>query len=58
MRAFIALAAAPAILEFLNAFNRVVFSNRNTGPTRAEFAKARRQNKLPRDIQLAVKLLF
>jgi len=45
-------------LEFLNAFNRAVFSNPNTDPTSAEFGKVTSQNNLPRDIQLAVKLLF
>jgi hypothetical protein len=45
-------------VEFLNAFNRAVFSNPSTDPTASEFGKVTSQNNLPRDIQLAVKLLF
>jgi hypothetical protein len=44
--------------EFLNAFNHPVFANPNTDPTSADFGKVTTQNNLPRDIQLAVKLLF
>jgi hypothetical protein len=44
--------------EFLNAFNRAVFNNPNTDPKNAEFGKVTSQNNLPRDIQLAVKLVF
>ena len=44
--------------EFLNAFNRAVFANPNTDPTSADFGKVTSQNNLPRDIQLAVKLVF
>jgi hypothetical protein len=35
-----------------------VFNNPNTDPTNAEFGKVNSQNNLPRDIQLAVKLIF
>jgi hypothetical protein len=45
-------------IEMLNAFNRPVFNNPNTDPTNAEFGKVTSQNNLPRDIQLAVKILF
>jgi hypothetical protein len=45
-------------LELLNAFNRPVFNNPNTDPTNAEFGKVTSQNNLPRDIQVAVKILF
>jgi len=44
--------------EFLNAFNHAVFANPNTDPTSADFGKVTSQNNLPRDIQLAVKLVF
>ena len=44
--------------EFLNAFNNAVFSNPNTDPTNVDFGKVTTQNNLPRDIQLALKLLF
>ncbi len=45
-------------VEMLNAFNQPVFNNPNTDPTNAEFGKVTSQNNLPRDIQLAVKILF
>jgi len=45
-------------VEFLNAFNRVVYANPNTDPTAAEFGKVTSQNNLPRDIQLAMKIVF
>jgi hypothetical protein len=45
-------------VELLNAFNRAVFSNPETNPTNAEFGKVTSQNNLPRDIQLAFKLVF
>jgi len=45
-------------VELLNAFNKPVFANPNTDPTNAEFGKVTSQNNLPRDIQLAVKLVF
>jgi carboxypeptidase family protein/TonB-dependent receptor-like protein len=44
--------------EFLNAFNRPVFADPSTDPTSADFGKVTSQNNLPRDIQLAVKILF
>jgi len=44
--------------EFLNAFNHAVFNDPNTDPTNAEFGKVTSQNNLPRDIQLAVKVVF
>ena len=44
--------------EFLNAFNRTVFTNPNTDPTNANFGKVTSQANLPRDIQLAMKLTF
>ena len=45
-------------LEFLNAFNVVVFNDANTDPTNANFGKVTSQNNLPRDIQLAAKIVF
>jgi hypothetical protein len=45
-------------VEFLDAFNRVVYANPNTDPTAAEFGKVTSQNNLPRDIQLAMKIVF
>ena len=45
-------------VEMLNAFNRAVFNNPNTDPTSAEFGKVTSQANLPRDIQLAVKIVF
>jgi hypothetical protein len=45
-------------IEFLNAFNTVVFNDANTDPTNAAFGKVTSQNNLPRDIQLAVKIVF
>ena len=44
--------------EFLNAFNKPVFNDPNTDPTSADFGKVTSQNNLPRDIQLAMKLVF
>ncbi len=44
--------------EFLNAFNRVVYANPNTDPRSSDFGKVTSQNNLPRDIQLALKLIF
>jgi hypothetical protein len=44
--------------EFLNAFNRVVYATPITDPTSADFGKVTSQNNLPRDIQLAMKLVF
>jgi hypothetical protein len=45
-------------VEFLNALNRVVFNDANTDPTNASFGKVTSQNNLPRDIQLAAKIVF
>jgi len=45
-------------VEFLNAFNEVVFNDANTDPTNASFGKVTSQNNLPRDIQLAFKVVF
>jgi len=45
-------------IEFLNAFNAVVFNDANTDPTNASFGKVTSQNNLPRDIQLAAKIVF
>jgi hypothetical protein len=44
--------------EFLNALNVVVFNDANTDPTNAAFGKVTSQNNLPRDIQLAFKIVF
>jgi hypothetical protein len=45
-------------IEFLNAFNQAYFNNANTDPTSANFGKVTSQNNLPRDIQLAAKIVF
>jgi Carboxypeptidase regulatory-like domain/TonB dependent receptor-like, beta-barrel len=45
-------------VEFLNAFNHPIFNNPNTDPTRADFGKVPSQANLPRDIQLAAKIVF
>jgi hypothetical protein len=45
-------------VEFLNAFNAVVYNDANTDPTNASFGKVVSQNNLPRDIQLAAKIVF
>ena len=45
-------------VEFLNAFNQAYFNNANTDPTNANFGKVTSQNNLPRDIQLAAKIVF
>jgi hypothetical protein len=45
-------------VEFLNAFNHPVFNNPNTTPSNANFGKVTSQNNLPRDIQLAAKIVF
>jgi len=44
--------------EFLNAFNSAVYANPNTDPTNADFGRVTSQTNLPRDIQLALKLIF
>ncbi|MBI1874732.1 MAG: TonB-dependent receptor [Acidobacteria bacterium] len=45
-------------VEFLNAFNHPIYNNPNTDPTNAEFGKVTSQGNLPRDIQLAAKIIF
>jgi hypothetical protein len=45
-------------VEFLNAFNHPVFNNPNTDPLNADFGKVTTQANLPRDIQLAAKIIF
>jgi Carboxypeptidase regulatory-like domain/TonB dependent receptor-like, beta-barrel len=45
-------------VELLNAFNHPIFSNPNTDPTNADFGKVTSQANLPRDIQLAAKIVF
>jgi hypothetical protein len=45
-------------MEFLNAFNSAVYANPNTDPTNADFGKVTSQTNLPRDIQLAMKVVF
>ena len=45
-------------VEFLNAFNQTYFNNANTNPTNVNFGKVTTQNNLPRDIQLAFKIVF
>ena len=45
-------------IELLNAFNRAVYANPNTDPTNADFGKVTSQTNLPRDIQLAMKVVF
>ncbi len=45
-------------VEFLNALNRVVYTDAGTDPTNASFGKVTSQNNLPRDIQLAAKIVF
>ena len=45
-------------VELLNAFNTPVFNNPNTNPADANFGKVTSQANLPRDIQLAAKIVF
>jgi hypothetical protein len=45
-------------IEFLNAFDTVVFNDANTDPLNADFGKVTSQNNLPRDIQLAAKIVW
>jgi hypothetical protein len=45
-------------VEFLNAFNIVQYDNPNVDPTNANFGKVSQQNNLPRDIQLAAKIVW
>jgi hypothetical protein len=44
--------------EAINAFNHPIFANPNTDPTSADFGKVTSQFNIPRNLQLAVKLLF
>lgn len=44
--------------EFLNAFNHPQFADPNTDPTSSNFAKTTGQNNLPRNVQVALKLIF
>lgn len=44
--------------EFLNAFNHPQFGDPNLDPTSTSFGKSTSQANLPRNIQLAVKLIF
>jgi hypothetical protein len=44
--------------EMLNAFNRAQFSDPNLDPTKSTFGTVTSQSNLPRNIQLAAKLLF
>jgi hypothetical protein len=44
--------------EMLNAFNRPQFADPNLDPTKAAFGTVTSQQNLPRNIQLAAKLLF
>lgn len=45
-------------VELINAFNEAIYNAPNTDPTNAEFGKVTSQANLPRDIQLAFKLVF
>lgn len=45
-------------IEFLNAFDTVVFNDANTDPLNADFGKVTSQNNLPRDIQLGFKVVW
>jgi Carboxypeptidase regulatory-like domain/TonB dependent receptor len=45
-------------IEILNATNQAVFSNPNTDPTQATFGKVTSQTNLPREVQLAAKIIF
>jgi len=45
-------------IEFLNATNRVVYNDANTDPRNAAFGTVTSQNNLPRDIQLAAKIVW
>jgi hypothetical protein len=44
--------------EFLNAFNHPQFNDPNTDPTSSSFGKVTQQNNLPRNVQIALKLIF
>jgi len=45
-------------VEVLNAFNQAYFNNANTDPRSANFGKVTSQNNLPREVQLAAKIVF
>ena len=45
-------------VEILNATNAVVYNDANTDPTNANFGKVTSQNNLPREVQLAAKIVF
>jgi hypothetical protein len=45
-------------VEFLNAFNKTIYSNPSTDPSSANFARVTQQTNLPRDIQIAAKFVF
>ena len=45
-------------VELINAFNHPIFTNPNTDPTNVNFGKVTVQANLPRDIQLAAKIIF
>ncbi|MEN3339952.1 MAG: hypothetical protein V7647_3628, partial [Acidobacteriota bacterium] len=45
-------------VEFLNAFNQTYFNDADTNPRNTTFGKVTSQNNLPRDIQLAAKIVF
>jgi hypothetical protein len=45
-------------IEFLNAFNQTYFNDADTNPRNTTFGKVTSQNNLPRDIQLAAKIVF
>jgi hypothetical protein len=45
-------------VEILNATNAIVFNDANTDPTNANFGKVTSQNNLPRELQLAAKIVF
>jgi carboxypeptidase family protein/TonB-dependent receptor-like protein len=44
--------------DILNTFNLVAFNDANTDPTNANFGKVTSQNNLPREFQLAFKVMF
>ncbi len=45
-------------IEILNATNQSVFTNPSTDPTNASFGKVTSQTNLPREVQLAAKIIF
>jgi hypothetical protein len=44
--------------EAINAFNHPIFNNPNLDPTSSNFGKATSQFNIPRNYQLAAKLIF